>query len=80
MRSLAVFARGGAFDEVADVAEQLLELDPNDEGALRTLLDANMAMKRYDVARRALTELLRLHPTDEQLLTAQKKLAALIAK
>lgn len=67
LRSLAVFARGGAHDEIADVAEQLLELDPDDEGALRTLLDANVAMQRWPVAVRAAESLLRLRPQDEQL-------------
>ncbi len=67
LRSLAVFARGGAHDEVADVAEQLLELDPDDVGALRTLLDANVAMKRWAVALRAAEALLKARPQDEQL-------------
>lgn len=76
LRSLAVFARGGAHDEVADVADQLLELDPDDEGALRTLLDANVAMQRWPVAVSAAESLLRLRPHDEQLrATLQEVLA-----
>jgi tetratricopeptide (TPR) repeat protein len=77
LRSLAVFARGGAHDEVADVAEQLLELDPDDEGALRTLLDANVAMQRWSVAVSAAESLLRLRPDDEQIRTALQKIVAL---
>lgn len=77
LRSLAVFARGGADDEVADVAEQLLELDPDDEGALRTLLDANIAMKRWSVALHAVESLLRLRPNDEQLQATRQKVVAL---
>jgi hypothetical protein len=77
LRSLAVFARGGAHDEVADVAEQLLELDPEDEGALRTLLDANVAMKRYSVAMRAVEALLKKKPNDEQLKQIAAKLKSL---
>ena len=73
LRSLAVFARGGAHDEVADVAEQLLELDPDDEGALRTLLNANMSMERWAVAARAAESLLRLRPEDEQIKATLQK-------
>lgn len=73
LRSLAVFARGGAHDEVADVAEQLLELDPDDEGALRTLLNANMSMERWAVAARAAESLLRLRPDDEQIKATLQK-------
>lgn len=73
LRSLAVFARGGAHDEVADVAEQLLELDPDDEGALRTLLNANVAMERWAVAARAAESLLRLRPEDEQIRATLQK-------
>jgi tetratricopeptide (TPR) repeat protein len=67
LRSLGVFARAGAHDEIADVAEQLLELDPNDEGALRTLLDANISMERWTVAAQAAQALVRKHPQDVQL-------------
>jgi Domain of unknown function (DUF4388)/PilZ domain len=67
LRSLGVFARAGAHDEIADVAEQLLELDPNDEGALRTLLDANISMERWIVAAQAAQALVRKHPQDAQL-------------
>ena len=67
LRSLGVFARAGAHDEIADVAEQLLELDANDEGALRTLLDANVAMERWSVAARAAEALVRMHPEDARL-------------
>jgi tetratricopeptide (TPR) repeat protein len=77
LRSLAVFVRGGAHDEVADVAEQLLELDPDDEGALRTLLDANVAMQRWELAVSAGESLLRLRPDDEQL---REKLAGVKAR
>lgn len=73
LRSLAVFARGGAHDEVADVAEQLLELDPDDEGALRTLLNANIAMERWSVAARAAESLLRLRPEDQQIRATLQK-------
>jgi hypothetical protein len=73
LRSLTVFARAGVHDEVADVAEQLLELDQDDQGALRTLLDANVAMRRWPVAVRAAEALLRLNPDDVQVrLLAQK--------
>lgn len=67
LRALGVFARAGAHDEITDVAEQLLELDANDEGALRTLLDANIAMERWSVALRAGEALVRLHPGDARL-------------
>lgn len=77
LRSLAVFARGGAHDEVADVAEQLLELDPDDEGALRTLLNSNIAMRRWPVAMRAAESLLRLRPQDEQLRATLQKVQSL---
>src|SRR5207249_2931564 len=77
LRSLAVFARGGAQDEIADVAEQLLELDPDDEGALRTLLDANVAMKCWPVALHAVEALVRLRPQDEQLRATLNKVVGL---
>lgn len=77
LRSLAVFARGGAFDEVGDVAEQLLELDPEDEGALRTLLDANVALQRWSVAARAAESLLRKRPNDESLRATLERVVGL---
>lgn len=77
LRSLAVFARGGAFDEVGDVAEQLLELDPEDEGALRTLLDANIALQRWSVAARAAESLLRKRPKDESLRATLERVVGL---
>jgi tetratricopeptide (TPR) repeat protein len=80
LRSLGVFARAGAHDDIADVAEQLVELDPNDQGALRTLFDANMAMHSYKTAIEAAQALLKLRPDDlqlrAQLQKAQQALAA----
>jgi tetratricopeptide (TPR) repeat protein len=67
LRALAVFARHKAWDEVADTAEQLLDIDDDDEGALRTLLDARVAMKRWAGARDVVTKLLRASPDDARL-------------
>jgi tetratricopeptide (TPR) repeat protein len=67
LRALAVFARHKAWDEVADTAEQLLDIDDEDEGALRTLLDARVAMKRWAGARDVVTKLLRVSPDDARL-------------
>lgn len=67
LRALAVFARHKAWEEVADTAEQLLDIDDDDEGALRTLLDARVAMKRWAGAREVVTKLLRTSPDDARL-------------
>jgi len=64
LRSMGVFARARAHDDIADVAEQLLELDPADEGALRMLLDAHMSLKRWSAALRNAEQLVRLAPND----------------
>ena len=67
LRSLTVFVRAGAHDDIADTAEQLVELDPDDEGALQTVLDANVALKRWSAVVRAAEGLLKLRPTDDGL-------------
>jgi hypothetical protein len=69
LRSLGVFARAQAHDDIADVAEQLLELDPADEGALRTLLDANRSLQRWDAALNNAAQLVRIAPADGAALT-----------
>jgi hypothetical protein len=64
LRSMGVFAKARAHDDIADVAEQLLELDPGDEGALRMLLDANRSLKRFAAALKNAEQLVRLAPDD----------------
>ncbi len=64
LRSMGVFAKARAHDDIADVAEQLLELDPHDEGALRMLLDANRSLKRFAAALKNAEQLVRLAPDD----------------
>jgi Flp pilus assembly protein TadD len=61
---MGVFAKARAHDDIADVAEQLLELDPGDEGALRMLLDANRSLKRFAAALKNAEQLVRLAPDD----------------
>jgi len=76
LRALAVFARHKAWEEVADTAEQLLDIDDDDEGALRTLLDARVAMKRWAGARDVVTKLLRASPDDARLRGLADEIAA----
>jgi hypothetical protein len=64
LRSLGVFARTNAHDDVADVAEQLLELDPDDEGALRLLLNALMSLRKWSAAAKTAEQLVRVAPDD----------------
>jgi tetratricopeptide (TPR) repeat protein len=77
LRALAVFARHGEHEDVADAAEQLLELDPDDEGALRMLLDANLAQQHWGGAVRAAESLLRRCPDDPQVKEILQKASAL---
>jgi hypothetical protein len=76
LRALAVFARHKAWEEVADTAEQLLDIDADDEGALRTLLDARVAMKRWSGAHEVATKLLRSSPGDARLRGIETEISA----
>jgi tetratricopeptide (TPR) repeat protein len=76
LRALAVFARHKAWEEVADTAEQLLDIDDDDEGALRTLLDARVAMKRWSGAHDVVKKLLRSSPGDARLRGIEAEIAA----
>lgn len=78
LRAVAVFARHRAWEEVADTAEQLLDIDRNDEGALRTLLDARMAMKRWADAHEVIMKLLRASPNDGRLRSLADHIAILL--
>jgi hypothetical protein len=77
LRALSVFARHNEHEDVADAAEQLLELDPDDEGALRMLLDANLGQQHWGGAVRAAESLLRRCPGDAQVQEILEKARAL---
>ncbi len=67
LRALAVFAHARSHENIADAAGRLMELDPEDEGAMRTWLEANLELQRWNVAVRTAEALLRRRPGDEQL-------------
>ncbi len=67
LRALSVFAHARSPADIADTAGRLMELDPEDEGAMRTWLDANVELQRWNVAVRTAEALLRRRPGDEEL-------------